>query len=62
MSRISSFLLLVSMLPLLLGICLDFFLVATMVLENWWLAGILAGMLMLVFVALWFVLPRWNGK
>jgi uncharacterized protein DUF6328 len=58
--RSSSRLLLCSMLPLALGICLDFYLVARMILENRWSAA-LAAALLAVFLALWFGLPRVYG-
>ena len=53
----SSRLLLCSMFPLLLGMCLDFYLISTMILSNvWWGVG-LSLALMAVFGSLWFVLP-----
>lgn len=54
--RLSSRLLLMSMLPLALGICLDFYLIAGIVIGNG--AGLLASALFAIFVLLWFVLPR----
>lgn len=54
--RVSTRLLLASMPPLAVAICLDFYLVARLVLDDGlvaWLAAALLG----VFVALWFVLP-----
>jgi Family of unknown function (DUF6328) len=53
----SSRLLLCSMLPLALGITLDFYLVARIILESSW-SAILAAVLLLVFIGLWFGLPR----
>ncbi|WP_166212426.1 DUF6328 family protein [Cognatiluteimonas telluris] len=62
--RVSTVLLLASMPPLAIAICLDFYLVARLVLGagpvSW-----LAGGLFAVFVGLWFVLPRiarWRRK
>ena len=53
----SSRLLLYSMFPLMLGMCLDFYLISTMILSNvWWGVG-LSLVLMGVFGSLWFVLP-----
>jgi hypothetical protein len=54
--RVSTRLLLASMPPLALAICLDFYLVARLVLDNALVAW-LAAVLLAVFVALWFVLP-----
>jgi hypothetical protein len=54
---LSSRLLLCSMFPLLLGTCLDFYLIATMILGNeWWGLG-LCLTLMCIFMGLWFGLP-----
>jgi hypothetical protein len=55
--RISTKLVLASMVPLCIGICLDFYLIARMILDNA-LAPILATALFAVFIGLWFVLPR----
>ena len=54
--RVSTRLLLASMPPLAIGICLDFYLVSRLVLDAAWVAWLAAG-LFAVFVALWFVLP-----
>lgn len=54
---VSSRLLLCSMFPLLLGTCLDFYLISTMILSDaWWGVG-LSLALMGVFGSLWFGLP-----
>jgi hypothetical protein len=60
--RISSALLLASMPPLALGICLDFYLVAHLITGSdhvvWWAAALLG-----VYLGLWFVFPqvmRWR--
>ena len=54
---VSSRLLLCSMFPLVLGTCLDFYLISTMILANaWWGAG-LSLILMGIFGSLWFGLP-----
>jgi uncharacterized protein DUF6328 len=55
--RTSSFLLLCSMLPLALGISLDFYLVARIILESGWSAALAAGLLV-VFFGLWYALPQ----
>jgi hypothetical protein len=51
-------LLLAAMVPLILGIGLDFYLIAFIVLKNTGLSLILALLLVGVFVAAWFLLPR----
>jgi Na+/H+-dicarboxylate symporter len=55
--RLSTRLMLWSMLPLCLGICVDFYLIARIILDEV-LAALLALALFTVFVVLWFVLPR----
>jgi uncharacterized PurR-regulated membrane protein YhhQ (DUF165 family) len=57
----SSRLLVCSMLPLALGICLDFYLVAHVILESAWSAA-LGALLFAVFMGLWFGLPRVYGS
>ena len=54
---LSSRLLLCSMFPLLLGICLDFYLIASMILgsEGWGIGFCLT--LLCIFLGLWFALP-----
>jgi hypothetical protein len=54
---LSTRLVLWSMLPLAVGICLDFYLVGFVVLRSHWVAA-LAAALFALFVGLWFVLPR----
>jgi hypothetical protein len=55
--RVSTRLLLWSMWPLSVGICLDFYLISRIIL-NTVVAPLVAAMLFGVFVILWFVLPR----
>lgn len=55
--RVSTRLLLASMPLLAVAICLDFYLVARLVLGAGWAPWLAAGLL-LVFAGLWFVLPR----
>jgi hypothetical protein len=57
--RLSTRLLLASMLPLSLGICLDFYLIAGIIVPR--AAGTFAILLFAVFVTLWFFLPRLRG-
>ena len=54
---LSTRLLLVSMAPLALAICLDFYVVAWLIVEHR-LAAVLAASLLAVFFCLWFLLPR----
>lgn len=54
----STRLLLWSMVPLALGICLDFYLVARLILGDGALVPILASALFGLFMVLWFLLPR----
>ena len=55
--RVSTRLLLWSMWPLSMGICLDFYLISRIIL-NTVVAPLVAAVLFGVFVILWFVLPR----
>lgn len=55
--RISSRMLLSSMVPLALSICIEFYLVAQVLLDHS-IVPVLSIALLLVFVLLWFVLPR----
>ena len=54
--RIATRLLLMSMLPLALAICLDFYLIAGIIVGD--RAGLLAAGLFVVFLVFWFALPR----
>lgn len=58
--RLSSALLLWSMLPLALGIWLDFYLIARLITERESLAMVLAMLLLAFFFAFWIALPRLN--
>ena len=55
---VSSHLLLWSMVPLGVGICLDVYLVARLILSSSAAAGVLAAGLLLIILGLWFGLPR----
>jgi hypothetical protein len=55
--RISARLLLLSMLPLALGICLDFYLIARLIVGGRWV-WLFPVILFAIFGMLWFVLPR----
>jgi uncharacterized protein DUF6328 len=54
---LSSRLLLASMIPLAVAICLEFYVVASVIIEPGWARG-LAAALGLLFAGLWLVLPR----
>jgi hypothetical protein len=51
-------LLLWSMYPLMLGTCLDFYLIAKMILGNRAVSGLLAVILFAIFLAFWTLMPR----
>lgn len=51
-------LLLWSMFPLMLGICVDFYLIARLILGSALLSLLLSVLLGMVFIVLWFFLPR----
>jgi hypothetical protein len=55
--RLSSRLLLASMLPLAIGISLDFYLIARVVVDDG-IAGTVAGLLFALFMVLWYGLPH----
>lgn len=58
--RISSRLLLLSMLPLAVGILIDFFLICRIIVDGQ-LAYIFTAALLGIFLLLWFILPRARG-
>ena len=60
--RLGGRLLLIAMVPLLLGIGLDFYLIARIVLGSCGFAAAEAIGLVLFFVLCWFALPRWGRK
>jgi len=47
-----------SMSPLMLGICLDFYLIARIILHRTWLSVLISLALLGIFCFLWFLLPR----
>jgi uncharacterized membrane protein len=55
--NLSARLLFWSMLPLALGICLDFYLIARVIINHLWVL-LLTFVLFMIFMTLWFVLPR----
>lgn len=56
--RLGSRLLLLSMFPLLAGICLDFYLIALRILRTPAVALLLTAAVFVIFAFLWFALPR----
>jgi uncharacterized protein DUF6328 len=56
--ELATYLLLWSMFPLMVGISLDFYLIAQLILENNILSLLLSLTLLLWFVTFWFLLPR----
>jgi uncharacterized membrane protein len=56
--RLATYLLLCAMFPLMVGITLDFYLIARLILENNTLSLLLSIALMIWFATLWFFLPR----
>ena len=59
---IASRLMLASMLPLALGLCLEVYLVAAAILKAGWLAAVIAALLLALFACLWILLPRRERK
>jgi hypothetical protein len=57
--RLSTRVMLLSMLPLCVGICVDFYLIANMIIGSGG-AALLAAALFVFFALFWFVLPRWR--
>ena len=56
--RLASRLLLLSMLPLVAGVCLDFYLIASLILPGTLLSVAMTTLLAAAFFVLWVVLPR----
>jgi sorbitol-specific phosphotransferase system component IIC len=59
--RLATRLLLWGMLPLLIGLCIDIYLIARII-GGSLLASLLAVVVGGIFIALWFILPRMNNK
>jgi hypothetical protein len=55
---ISSRLLMASMIPLAIGICLDVYIVARVIVDSRGVAGIVAASLLAIFIVFWLLLPR----
>jgi hypothetical protein len=55
---LSTRLLSLSMLPLMLGISFDFYIIGRLILRSWMGSLLLTLMLLSIFVVLWFLLPR----
>ncbi|PWT92116.1 MAG: hypothetical protein C5B55_06965 [Blastocatellia bacterium] len=60
--EVATLLLVLSMFPLMVAICLDVYLIATLILHNGLLSGLLSCFFLLLFVSLWFVFPRLKGR
>jgi uncharacterized membrane protein len=58
--ELATYLLLWSMFPLMIGITLDFYLIARLILENNLLCLLLSIALLIWFVTFWFLLPRFS--
>jgi hypothetical protein len=58
--ELATYLLLGSMFPLMISISLDFYLIARLILENNILSVLLSIALLIWFVTLWFLLPRFR--
>lgn len=58
--QLATYLLLWSMFPLMIGITLDFYLIARLIVENNILSLLLSIALLIWFVAFWFILPRFQ--
>jgi len=56
--KLASRLLLLSMFPLLLAICFDFYLIARLILNKSSISLLLSAILLIVFATLWFLLPH----
>jgi hypothetical protein len=51
-----------SLVPLMLAVSADFYLVASLVTGNWRQSLILASLILVVFIGFWYVLPWWVGR
>jgi len=56
--KVSTRLLLLSMFPLAMGVTLDFYLIAYIILHNAILSALLAGTFFLIFMVAWFIFPH----
>ena len=54
--------LLIALVPLMLGIALDFYLIARLILGDFINSALLASVLVLLFAGLWFGFPRWYRR
>src|SRR6185295_13758175 len=55
---LSSRLMLLGMFPLIMGVCIDYYLIARLILGDHATGLLLSGALCVVYVTIWFVLPR----
>ncbi|HEY8226730.1 MAG TPA: DUF6328 family protein [Pyrinomonadaceae bacterium] len=56
---VSTRLLVVSMFPLTVALCIDTYLIARVIVGGW-IAPVLSATFFIMFMTLWFVLPRWR--
>ena len=59
---VGSRMLLIALVPLMLGIALDFYLIARLILGDFILSALLASVLVILFAWLWFGFPRWYRR
>ena len=55
--RLASILIATAMLPLMVALCLEVYLVGTVILHQRWLSVAVAGVLLILFTGLWYVFP-----
>lgn len=56
--RLTSILITAAMAPLMVGLCLEVYILANLILDDRHTSAAIAGVLLLLFAALWFVLPN----
>jgi hypothetical protein len=59
---LASRLLTLAMIPLAIGICLDVFILARLILGQGWPSAVIAGLLLSLFSGLWFVFPQLKAR
>ena len=55
---LTSFLITAAMAPLMVGLCLEVYILADLILDDWRASAAIAALLLMLFAALWFVLPN----
>jgi hypothetical protein len=56
-ARLAAWLVAAALVPLMVALCLEVYLVGALVLSERWASAVIAGALLLVFVALWLAFP-----